>query len=242
MPDSGELEPMPEAARALPSPREFGAQLRTWLDDQIVRVRTLRGETSAPEDTHALVRSLRGFEETAGEYARAWSGAAKVAKQEIENELIEAVGEQDGVPQSGMAVPDHDGTSIRISLDTANSYDIDENALYPALAEVVLMTTDVLTDIENACLDAALAEPEDRPRATAERNAVVARALIVAMTELPRVGTFTAQVTKVRALAAELGRLGDDALASTVTGAIRKTTTYRGVKTTREQPKEEKKK
>jgi hypothetical protein len=231
-----ELVPFPAEVR-LPSAREFGRMLREHLEAEIVRVRAERGEVGAPEDTHALIRSLQGFTELAAEYARGWTGAGKIAQQEIEEELLTGVGEQDGTPNGAMNVTDHDGTTIRVAPKMANEYDIDVNALYPALAEVILATTEIGTDLENACLDAALALPEDRPAATAERNAVIVRALILAMTELPSVGAFTPQVTKVKALAAELGRLGDDRLASTVTGAIRKTEKYTGVKIERKEPK-----
>lgn len=237
MSDPGtELAVLPDEVR-LPSPRDFARLLREHLDAEILRVRTERGEVTAPEDTHALVRSLQGFSEVAHEYARGWTGAAKIATQELEEELLAGVGEQDGIANGSMSVPDHDGTTIRVTQKTANDYDIDENALFPALAEVIMMTTEIAVDLENACLAAALAAPEDRPLATAERNAVIARALILAMTELPRVGTFTPQVTKTRALAAELGRLGDDKLASTVTQAIRKTVVPKGVKAERKEPK-----
>lgn len=231
-----ELVPLPDEVR-LPSPRDFSRMLREGLEAEILRVRTERGPVTAPEDTHALVRSLQGVRETFGEYARGLTGAAKIAAQEIEEELLAAVGEQDGVPNGAMNVTDHDGTVIRVAPDTRNDYEIDENALYPALAEVIMMTTEIAVDLENACLDAALADADDRPAAAAERNAVIARALILAMTELPRVGTFTPQVTKVRALAGELGRLGDDSLAATVTGAIRKRTVPNGVKIERKEPK-----
>jgi hypothetical protein len=231
-----ELVVLPDEVR-LPSPRDFSRMLREHLEAEIVRVRAERGEVTAPEDTHALVRSLQGFAEVAGDYARGWTAGAKIATQEIGEELLLGVGDQDGIANGPMTVTDHDGTAIRVTPKTHNEYDIDVNALYPALAEVIMATTELVTDIENACLSAVLAEPEDRPLATAERNAVIARALIVAMTELPRVGTFTPQVTKTKALAAELGRLGDDRLASTVTGAIRKTVVSDGVKVERKEPK-----
>lgn len=231
-----ELVPLPDEVR-LPSPRDFSRLLRERLEAEILRVRTERGPVSTPEDTHALVRSLQAARETFSDYARGLTGAAKIAEQEIEEELLAAVGDQDGVPNGAMSVTDHDGTTIRLSPKTSNEYDIDQNALFAALAEVIMMTTEIATDLENACLDAALADAEDRPQATAERNAVIARALILAMTELPSVGTFTPQVTKTKALAAELGRLGDDQLAATVTQAIRKTTRTEGVKIERKVPK-----
>jgi hypothetical protein len=231
-----ELVPFPAEVR-LPSAREFSRMLREHLEAEIVRVRAERGEVGAPEDTHALIRSLQGFDELASEYARGWTGAGKIARQEIAEELLTGVGEQDGIANGPMNVTDHDGTTIRVAQQTANEYDIDVNALMPALAEVIMATTDIATDLESACLSAVLADDEDRPLACAERNAVIARALILAMTELPRVGTFTPQVTKAKALAAELGRLGDDKLASTVTQAIRKRVVPKGVKIERKEPK-----
>jgi hypothetical protein len=229
-----ELEQLPEV-RNLPEPARFAKILREWLDSEILAAREARGQVVRPEDTHQLVRALQGVVETFGEYGRAFTTAAAVAKQVMGEELGTAVGEQDGIPNQGMTVPDLDGTMIKLALDTVNSYTIDLDVVRVALAELILATTEIGVDLENACLDAALAAPEDRPAAAAERNAVMARALILAMTEHDRFGKPSVGVTAVRKLAKDLGALGDDKLAGAVTGAIRKTTDPRGVKISREQ-------
>jgi hypothetical protein len=230
-----ELERLPEV-RNLPEPSRFAKILREWLDAEILAAREERGEVARPEDTHALVRSLQGVVETFGEYGRAFTTAARVAQQVLEEELGTAVGEEKGVPRQGMTVPDLDGTMIKMALDNSNSYTIDLDVVRPALAELILATTEITTDLENAALDAVLAAPEDRAAATGALHALLARILVYAMTEQDRLGRLSVGVTAVRKLAKDLGALGDDKLAGAVTGAIAKKTEYRGVKVTREQP------
>lgn len=233
-----ELERLPEV-RNLPEPSRFAKILREWLDNEIWLAREERGEVERPEDTHKLVRSLQGVVEVFGEYGRAFSTAATVARQVLEEELATAVGEQPGAPgkpTQGMAVPDLDGTMIKMALDHANSYTIDLDVLRAALAELILATTEIITDLQDAALDAALAAPEDRAAATGALHVLVSRILVHAMTEHDRFGKPSVGVTAARKLAKDLGALGDDKLAGAVTGAIRKKTDYRGVKVTREQP------
>lgn len=231
-----ELERLPEV-KNLPAPAEFARILREWLDAEILAARELRGTVDRPEDTHALVRSLQGVVETFGEYSRAFGTAAGVAKQVLAEELGTAVGEQNGIPNQGMTVPDLDGTMIKMALDTVNSHAIDLDVIRPALAELILATTEITEDLQAAALDAALAMPDDRPAATGALHALLARVLVYAMTEHDRFGKPSVGVTAVRKLAKDLGALGDDKLAGAVTGAIRKTTDAKGVKVTREQPK-----
>jgi len=231
----GELILLP-AVENLPAPPEFARMLREWLDAEILAAREERGEVARPEDTHALVRSLQGVAETFGEYGRAFTTAAGVARQVLEEELGTAVGEDKGVPRQGMAVPDLDGTMIKMALDNSNSYTIDLDVVRPALAELILATSEITDDLQAAALDAALAAPDDRAAATGALHVLVARILVHAMTEQDRLGRLSVGVTAVRKLAKDLGALGDDKLAGAVSGAISKKTEYRGVKVTREQP------
>lgn len=235
---STELVLLP-AVENLPAPSEFARMLREWLDAEIQAVREERGDVERPEDTHKLVRSLQGVVETFGEYSRAFSTAATVARQVLEEELTTAVGETAGAPgkpTQGMTVPDLDGTMIKMALDHANSYTIDVDVMRAALAELILATTEITTDLQDAALDAALAAPEDRAAATGALHVLVSRILVHAMTEHDRFGKPSVGVTAARKLAKDLGALGDDKLAGAVTGAIRKKTDYKGVKVTREQP------
>lgn len=227
-----ELEPLPPVVAGLPSPREFAEILRLRLEGEIIRVRDERGEVHAPEDTHALLRSLQGFREVASEYARAWTGVAKIAGQEAEEELKTAVGEQEDVPNSGMDVPDIDGTTIKVSLDTANDYSIDVVALRFAVASWISADRDLVNRVREAAMeDAMFSETENL-------ETVLTAAFVDVLHVMERVGAFTPQVSKVRALAKEIGGKGLDHLASVVTGAIRKKTIYKGVKLARQQPKE----
>lgn len=229
-----ELEPLP-AVKNLPAPSEFARILREWLDGEILAAREARGNVERPEDTHALVRALQGTRELFGEYGRAFTTASGVVSQVLAEELGTAVGEQNGIPNQGMTVPDLDGTLIKMALDTANSYIIDLDVVRAALAELILATSEITDDLQAAALDAALAAPEDRAEATGALHVLVSRILVHAMTEHDRFGKPSVGVTAVRKLAKDLGALGDDKLAGAVSGAIRKTTDTRGVKVTREQ-------
>lgn len=227
-----ELEPLPPVVANLPSPREFAKILRERLEGEVLRVRQERGEVHAPEDTHALLRSLQGFREVAGEYARAWTGVAKVAGQEAEEELKSAVGEQEDVPNSGMDVPDTDGTTIKVTLDTVNDYTIDPEALRFAVAGWVTADADLMNRVREAAMEDAMFNEREN------LENVLAAAVLEGLHVMERAGLFTPQVSKVRALAKEIGGKGLDHLASVLTGAIHKKTVYKGVKLARQQPKE----
>lgn len=232
-----ELAPLPPAVQTLPSPRELAAVLRERLEAEIVRVRAERGDVHTPEDTHALIRALRGFQEMTEEYGRAFANVAKVAVQEIEEELKDAVTEAaPGIPLSGMNVPDTDGTLIKLALDNANSYEIDPSAVYVGLSELILHGTSLSMDVLNAAVACALGAGESEKLA-AEFNASLAEALMYAMEQVGTVATVSLQVSKVRQLARLLGAAGRDQSASVVTSGIRKKATYKGVKITRAESK-----
>lgn len=230
-----ELEPLPPEVANLPSPRDFAELLRVRLESEIIRVRQERGPVAAPEDVHALVRSLYRFNEVVNEYARGLTTVGKEALQEIEVELTDAVGEAaPGVPSQGMGVPDLDGTTVKISLVNANDYSIDVPSLRGAIAAYLSSESDMLTAVREAALEDAMFG------GTATLSDALMPLLVEAMQTLEEVGSFTPQVSKVRALAKKVGGQGLDMIASVLTGAIFKKTTYRGVKVAREQPKEDK--
>lgn len=64
-----------------------------------------RGQVVAAEDTFDLIRRLVHAQDVLTRVATAYTDAAKVAGQEIAEELIAAVGEQDGVPMGRLVVP-----------------------------------------------------------------------------------------------------------------------------------------
>jgi hypothetical protein len=231
---SKELAPLPESVENLPEPREFARLLRERLEAEIIRVREERGEVHQAEDVYQLSRGLSRYIEIAGEYKRAFDGTAKIAKQELENELIDAVGEQDGTPTGGLTVPDLDGTDIKLALDQANSYDIDASVLRSALAARILESGAVQENVEQLAVSAAVHDDEE---ASGKLDNYLAEVITLALEEYEQLGAFSPQVSKVRAFAKDLAGRGADSLASLVSAAIRKTQTYRGVKVSREERK-----
>lgn len=228
-----ELEPLPPEVANLPSPRDFAELLRERLESEIIRVRQERGPVAAPEDVHALVRSLYRFNEVVNEYAHGLTAVGKEAVQEIENELGDAVGEAaPGVPSQGMGVPDLDGTTIKISLANVNDYSIDLPSLRGAIAAYLSSESDLLQGLREAALEDAMFG------GTSTLQDALMPVLVEAMQELEEAGNYSPQVSKVRALAKKIGGQGLDMIASVVSGAIVKRTTYKGVKVAREQPKE----
>lgn len=185
----------------LPAPRDLGKLLREALEGHIEEARKGR-DVQLPEDTYPLIRSLAVAGELLDDYATTFKSVAKVSVQEIEEELREAVGDQDGVPNSGMTVPDAQG-DVKLSLTMTNGYDIDVNTLRSVVVALV-------AELEGA-----------------------AEAADLAIQTLLECGNFTPQVSKVRELADQVSRQGDDQMASVVKSAIRKTVTYKGVKVSR---------
>jgi hypothetical protein len=208
----------------MPSARSVLAILRDQLNEGVLTERKRRGDVHAPEDTFGMQRSLAAVIDVCGEYGRAFTTVAKEARAVAEEELIDALGEQEGVPNGGLTVPDAEG-DVRIDLDTANSYAIDLGNLLPAVAFAVM--TERVQQVE------ALIDPHDE---NAEGEDILADLLIAAMSKLIDTGKYEPQVSKVRAFKAALSRLPDaDGVASTV--EVRKTVSYRGVKVSRKEPK-----
>ncbi len=216
----------------LPTTQTIRRQLREQLNSGVLAERNRRGEVTRPEDTWPMQRSLAKVVEVCGEYSRAFADAAKEACQVAEEELVEAVGEQDGMPNGGMVVPDAEG-DVRIKLDTRNEYEIDQDALHSAVAFQVLATVSWRDElIDTIDRDAPGAET------TEETETLLAGLLVVAMQRLVELGSFRPGVMKARQFVKELGRMpGADGVASSVASSIRKDTQYRGVKIERVQEK-----
>lgn len=220
---------------ALPTPRTIRSQLRSQLNGAVLAERDRRGEVHVPEDTWGMQRSLTKVIEVCGEYSRAFGDAAKEAKQIAEEELIEAVGDQDGVPNGGMTVPDAEG-DVKISLDTRNDYEIDMDALASAAAFKVL--ADNRGQI-SGWLGALTSDvPEEAQEGYALAEDMLASFMVEAIGQLLALGSFKPGVMKARQFVKELGRMpGADGVASSVSSSIRKTALYKGVKVERVEPK-----
>jgi hypothetical protein len=188
----------------------------------------IKAEINTPEDSFAGQRRLVKIAEDAKSYGRAFTTFERnEVRPAMEELLVDAVGEQDGVPTSGITVPDVDGTNIKIGIDTENNYEVDRDALMSALA-FALMTE--RRDRLGQMFAAEFAGNGD------ESEQILAEVLVQAMESITAQGAFKPQITKVRATAKLLARLpGGDKIAATVTGAIKKTVKFKGITVDREQ-------
>jgi hypothetical protein len=218
-----ELEPAFRQG-TMPAPHDLVGVLRENLHSLVLELREERGEVHSPEDVYVPVRRLGALAEGLQDYGRAFTKVAGEVRGFVQDELEEAVGEQDGVPNSGLRVPDVDGTDIKIELDTRNEYDID---IDPVIQGAVLYT------LEQHPAWAAQSE-----EGKAGLLGLVLTLMSEGMRTLIACGRFQPQVTKVRAMATEIART-DPKVASTITDMLKraKRTEFRGVRVTREQPK-----
>lgn len=225
--------------RRLPAPHDLVGMLRAQLEEVVSNARKNRGEVLTPEDTFDIQLGLAQVIEGLTDYGRAFTKVAREAKGYVEDELIEAVGEQDGIPTSGLKVPDPDGTTVVISRDTSNVYTFDMHALLNAVAFMVMESwsvTDRVLDLARGHL--ATESHTERAAIRQELENYLAGRLLAALEQLTQLGKVEPQVTKVGTFTESLARMpGGPMIASTVTGTTRKKPVYKGVSIKREQPK-----
>lgn len=207
---TNELQPFAEGVRGLPDPTDLRKALRAAVDRAYLASVTARGEVTRPEDTFDVQRSLAAVRELFTDYARVFSDMRKLIGQLQEEQLIDAVGEQAGVPNQPITVPDPEG-DVRLGLQLDKVYSFDTEQL------ITVVATQIGGQAES----------------TAARDAGLAMSAIRTFLSL---GKFEPQVTKVKGYAAELARDGHDDLASVVSGTIRDFTTYKGIKFERKEP------
>lgn len=208
-----EWSQVPALVENLGTPEVFGETLRHRVQYAYAELARLRGQVTRPEDVFDLVRRIGHEHEQFKAYQRVFTEAVKLLHQLLEEELVEAVGEQDGIPNQGLTVPDAEG-DIRLSLDTPRVYSID-------MAQVWSVVANRLAD------DARVTEVGDPVPWTVY-------ALVIMLSEL---GKFEPQVSKIRAYAATLARAGLDKEAAIVSSAITENRPYKGVKFERTDPK-----
>jgi hypothetical protein len=226
-----------------PDHRTLGKALQDGVNATMAQLREARGDVVAPEDVYEAVRWAQGIAESFHEYGRAFAGAAALVGQYAEEELVDAVGEQDGIPVKSLTVPDVDGSDIKITKQTSNTHHIGQDAVLRALAVSFVQEHDVtgeLSMILSDLYDRVEWTDKGTEEATYERAEEKAVEFVLqAFGELLTLGSFSLQVTKVAAFSKALARR-DTLLASTITGAMGKTTEYSGVKMSRTFPKKEK--
>lgn len=226
-----------------PDHRTLGKALQDGVNATMAQLRAARGEVVAPEDVYEAVRWAQGIADSFHEYGRAFAGAAALVGQYAEEELVDAVGEQDGIPTRSLTVPDVDGSDIKLTKQTSNTHHINQDAVLRALAVSFVQEHDVtgeLSVILSDLYDRVEWTDKGTEEATYERAEEKAVEFVLrAFGELLALGSFSLQVTKVAAFSKALARR-DTLLASTITGAMGKTTEYTGVKMSRTFPKKEK--
>lgn len=219
----------------MPTPRNLARILKDQLNAGVLAERRRRGDVTQPEDTFAMQRSLMDVVDVCKEYEYAFRTAKREAEAVAEEELIEAVGEQDGHPNQALTVPNAGG-DIRVSPVLVNGYEIDMDALMSAVEFATVEAWRGSLTGWLSCLTSD--DPLEVAEGAAKRDDFLAGFLGAAMSTLLSLGKFEPQVSKVRVFAKELAREpGGDGVSATVTSAIRKTTDYRGVRIERKTTK-----
>lgn len=211
---------VPALVEGLRAPDQLGRELVQRVQEAYAELYKQRGQVHTPEDTFAMVRLLGIERDRFTNYGAAFTKVVKLLKQLMEEELVEAVGEQDGIPNQALTVPDSEG-DIRLSLDTPRVYSIDMDQL------LAVHYGHMLNGL-----------PEDFPDGSWSSREEFARHIAaVTMVTILSWGKFEPQVSKVRAYAATLARSGDDKSSSVVSGAITEEHPYKGVRFERKDPK-----
>lgn len=227
------------------------AALIDGLRADVTDRRAARGVVAAPEDTFDVVRRLTDAGEVLRSFASAFTEAAKEADALTAEEATIALGEQDGVPNGSLFVPDGVGQRIAVRADWGPGDSVwDVGSLIGWLIE------DEVADVK------ASRRREARERAEARQAAAdphgegiepppldpVALATELAWYEsdarevahgvalrLLNLGSYTPSASAIKNLRTKLAELGRDAEASIIAG-VRSVgpRRYRGVKITRE--------
>lgn len=210
MPD--EMNELTTLTKGLLQPTELKRELRQRLQAAYASLYAQRGEVHTPEDVNDMVRRLAGVRELFEGYRDAFKEVAALAGTLMAEELVEAVGEQDGVPNQGMTVPDAQG-DIRLKLDKTTSHEIQLDQL---LGVLMLEASDRMTELTGV---------RTPPHLEAHLQSLITFVFEV----IQSWGKVTVQVSKVRAYGKELARRGQDSRAAQVNGAIVTTSEFKGV-------------
>lgn len=213
-----DLQPFSAGVGGLPDPTDLRRAIRAAVDSAYLEAVQARGAVNVPADTFDLQRKLAAALELFKAYQRAFGDAVRLIGQLQEEQLIDAVGEQAGVPNQPLTVPDPEG-DVRLGLQIDKVYSFDTEQLI----------TVVSTHITESSLALASLLPAVREQVRAE----IANGIRLFLS----LGKFEGQVSKVRSYAADLAREGCDDLASVVSGTIRDFTTYKGIKYERQEAK-----
>lgn len=222
-----QLEPLPAVLVGMIEPQDLKRRILQAVQQGYETLSTARGPVTVPEDTFATQRALATAGETLRGYAEAFTAGARMVGTLQEEELVEAVGEDAGVPREGLSVPDAEG-DLRIAPKYENEWQGDVEQL------VALVATEALTgpngrpvaDFVRAVVEGDERDPDDL-------EDILHSLVMGSLRRLIRAGKFSPQVSKVRTYAAELSRAGRDDLAAVARSSLTKTSVYKGVGVTR---------
>lgn len=189
-----------ELVDGLPDPQALKRVVKERIEQAYADLYAARGKVLSPEDTFDLHRRLQATAEQMDSYARGFKDVAALIRQLQQEELVEAVGEQDGVPLSGLTIPTAGG-DIVVKPEFKRQNDIDAAKVQAAIIDGI--TTAWMEPIEHAAVHSS---------ETLEEN--LRELLEQALTALVGTGKFEPQVSKLKATAAEWARIGRDDMAA----------------------------
>lgn len=226
-------DPMPaeleQITRTFPTHEELATALRAGVNATIKRMEIERPRTGNREDVYPTARWMQATAERMDNYARAFASGAATVRQYAEDVMLEAVGEQNGVPlEDTLRVPDRDG-DIKLTAKTETQREFDLGTLFASLAAMIIE-------------DSRGTEPVQRAGQTDEEYLVeyegwMAELLIQAMTDATGLAAYKPRITDVKRLIGDLSRGGKDSLAAQVRGAIDERRKLKGVTIEREKLK-----
>lgn len=196
-----------ELVDGLPDPQALKRVVKERIEQAYAELYAARGKVLAAEDTYDLHRRLQATAEQMESYARGFKDVAELIRQLQQEELVEAVGEQDGVPLSGLTIPTAGG-DIVVKPSFKRENDINADKVQAAIIDGI--TVAWMEPIEHAAVHST---------ETLEEN--LRELLEQALTALVGTGKFEPQVSKLKATAAEWARIGRDDMAAELMRALK---------------------
>jgi hypothetical protein len=194
-----------ELVDGLPDPQALKRVVKERIQQAYAELYAARGEVANAEQTYDLHRRLQATAEQMDSYARGFTEVGKLIRQLQQEELVEAVGEQDGVPLSSLTIPTAGG-DIVVAPSFKRVNDIDPEAVTTAIVNGV--TDAWMEPIEHAAV-----------HSTETLEESLREMLAQALAALVGTGKWEPQVSKLKATAAAWARAGNDQMAGKLMAA-----------------------
>ena len=207
---------VPALVSGLREPAQLRRELTRLIQESYAALYKERGSVEVPEDTFAMQRRLGAAQDLFSGYAAAFGAAKKLIGQLQAEELVEAVGEQDEIPNQALTIPDPEG-DLHVFPEYANAYEIDMDQILATLS----------TRMGALVEAAAYRWPGSTVLDPYDLATLIVNTVYETVTQW---GKFEPRVSKVKAYGDSLARAGDDKGASVVRGAITRKRQYQGVK------------